>query len=109
MLGVRVIHRNNRILQHAFFRHRAEADDASCGLFGSANHTRQRIGPLGVQNTDQVRAIIHRDVRLVIERGKNVAVISVIVLAFNGKNCDAVIAHQRSRNVILRRKRIRRA
>ena len=62
-----------------------------------------------MQDRDQVGAIIHGDVRLVIDRGKDVAVIGVIVLAFDGEHRDAVIAHQGCGHIVLGRQRIRRA
>src|SRR5207302_8310607 len=49
--------------------------------------------------------VIHGDVRLVIERSQDVAVVSVVVFALDGKNRDAVIAHQRRGHVILRGER----
>ena len=65
--------------------------------------------PLGVKNAHQVGAVIHGDVRLVIERRQNVVVVSVVVLAFDREHANAVIAHHAGRNIVLRRKRIRSA
>jgi hypothetical protein len=45
----------------------------------------------------------------VIDRGHNVLVIRVVVLALDGENRDALIAHQARRNIVLCRERIRRA
>ena len=47
--------------------------------------------------------------RFVIERGQDVAVIGVVVFAFDCEDRDPIIANQTCGNVILRRKRIRRA
>ncbi len=109
MLGVGVIHRHDGKLQHAFLRHRPQPDHAGSSLFRPANHAFQRVGALGVQNRHQVSAIIHRDVRLVIDRRQNVVVVSVVVLALDGEDRNALIAHQAGRNIILRGERIRRA
>ena len=68
VLGVGVVDRDDGKLQHAFFRHGTQANDAGGGLFGSADHVVERVGALGVQNRDQVGAIVHGDVRLVVDR-----------------------------------------
>ena len=60
-------------------------------------------------NGDQVGAIVHGHVRLVIERRENVLVVGVVVLALDGVDRNAVIAHQRGGDVILRGKRVGRA
>jgi hypothetical protein len=107
MLGIRVVDRNDRELQHAFLRHRAQADDAGCGLFRSADDVFESIRPLGVQNRHQVGSIVHRDVRLVIDRGQNMVVVGVVVLALDGVNGNVVVAYQAGGHVILCGQRIR--
>src|SRR5206468_2676360 len=84
-----------------------QADHSRGSFFCSADHAIERVGALGVQNPNQVGAIIHRDLRLVIDRGKNVAVVRFVVLALDRKNRDAVVAHQAGGNVILGGKRVR--
>ena len=66
----------------------------------------ERVVALGVQNGDQVGAVVHGDVRLVIERRHDVRVIGVVVLALDGEDGDAVVAHQAGRHVVLRGKRV---
>ena len=107
VLGVGVVHRDDGELQHAFLRHGAQANDAGRGLFGSADHAVERVGALGVQDRDQVGAIIHRDLRLVIDGRQDVAVIRVVVLALDGEDRNVVVAHQAGGNVVLRGQRIR--
>src|SRR5438132_1600951 len=109
VLGIGVVHGNDRIAQHAFFGHRPQADHASGRLLRAAQHAIEHVLPLGMQDAYQVRSIIHRDVRPVIDRRQNVAVISVAVLSLDGEHRNPVIAHQAGRDIILRRKRIRRA
>src|SRR5439155_16175169 len=82
---------------------------AGRGFFRAANHALERVLTLGVQDADQVGAIVHGDVRLVVERGQDVAVIGVIVLALDGEHGNAVVADQAGGNVVLRRKRVGRA
>ncbi len=43
---------------------------------------------------NQVGAVVHRDLRLVIDRRQDVAVIRVVVLALDGEDGNVVIAHQ---------------
>src|SRR5947209_2714315 len=56
-----------------------------------------------------VGAIVHGDMRFVIERRQDVAVIGVIVLALDGEDGNVVIPHQRHGHVILRTQRVGRA
>ncbi len=66
----------------------------------------ERVGALGVQDGDQVGAIVHGDVRLVVDGGEDVVVISVVVLALDGEDGNVVIADQARGNVILSRERV---
>src|SRR6185312_11097596 len=78
-------------------------------LFGAANHAVERVLPLGKQNADQISAVVHRDVRFVINRGQNVVVVGLVVLALDGENRNAVVAYQAGGDIILRGERIRSA
>ncbi len=50
VLGIGIVHRDDREFQHAFLRHRAQANHAGGGLFGSADHAFERVRALGVQD-----------------------------------------------------------
>src|SRR5579863_185918 len=106
MLGIGVVDGDDGELQHAFLGHGAQANDAGGGLFGSADYAFERVGAFGVKNGDQVSAIVHGDVGLVIDGGHDVLVVSVVVLALDGEDADALIANQAGGNVILCRERI---
>ena len=107
MLGVGVVDGDDGELQHPFLRHRAQADDAGRGLFGSADHAFERVGALGVQDGHQVGAVVHGDVRLVVDGGEDVVVVSVVVLALDGVDGNVVVADQAGGNIVLRRQRVR--
>ena len=106
MLGVGVIHGDDGIFQHAFLRHGVQADYAGGGLFGAADHAFERVGALGVEDGDEVGAIVHGDVRLVIDGGEDVVVISVVVLTLDRVDRNALIADQAGGDIVLRRKRV---
>ncbi len=55
---------------------------------------------------DQVGAVVHRDVGLVLQGGGDVPVIAVLVLALDRVDRDAVILHQAGRDVVLGRQRV---
>jgi len=57
-------------------------------------------------DADQVSAVIHGDVRLVIERGHDVRVVGVVVLALDRENGNVVVANQASGHIVLRGKRV---
>src|ERR1017187_5003180 len=106
MLGVSIVHRDDGIAQYALLRHGAQTNDASCGLFRTANHAVQHIGPLGKRNGHQIGAVIHGDVRSVIERRHDVRVVGVVVLALDGVDRNVVVAHQAGGNIVLRGQRV---
>ena len=96
-------------LQNAFLGHGAQADHAGGSLFGAADHAFQRIFALGVQDGDQIGAVIHGDVRLVVDGRDDVVVVGVVVLALDREYRNVVVAHQAGRHVILRGQRVGRA
>ena len=106
VLGIRVVDRDDWIPQHAFLGHGAQPDDAGRRLLRTPDHPIQCILPLGVQDRDQICAVVHRNVRLVVQRRQNVAVIAVVVLALDGEHRNAMIAHQAGGYIVLRGKRV---
>ncbi len=109
VLGVGVIHRDDGKAQHTFFGHGAQADHAGRGFFRPADHAFERVLAFGMQQGDQVGAVVHGDVGLVVDGGKNVAVVGIVVLALDGEDRNVVIAHQAGGHVILRGQRVRSA
>ena len=106
MFGVSVVDRHDRIAQHAFLGHGAQANHAGGRFFGAANHIFQLRRALGVQDGDQVGAVVHGELRLVIDRRHDVRVVGVAVLALDGENRNVVVANQTGGHVILRGKRV---
>ena len=86
--------------------HRAQADDAGRRLFGAADDAVEQLAALLVERADQVGAVVHRDVRLVVERGLDVPVVGRVVLALDGVDRDPVVRHERGRDVVLRGERV---
>src|ERR1700677_5342107 len=98
MLGIGVVDGDDGELQDAFLGHGAEADDAGGGLFGAADHAGQIVGALGVKDGDEVGAIVHGDVGLVIDGGHDVLIVGGGILALDGEDGDALVANQAGRN-----------
>ncbi len=109
MLGVGVVDGHDRITQHAFLGHGAQANHAGGRLFGAADYIRQFGRALGVQNRHQVGAVIHGELRPVIDRRHDVRIVAVVVLTLDGENRNVVIADETRGNVILSGQRVRRA
>jgi hypothetical protein len=109
VLGERVVHSDHRKLERAVFGHRAQTDDAGGGFFRATDHILDLVRTLGEELSDQVSAIVHGDLRLVVECGADVRVIGVVVFALDGKRGDAEFLDERGCRLILRRKRIRSA
>jgi hypothetical protein len=62
-----------------------------------------------VQGGDQIRSVIHRDVRLRVQHRVDVLIVSFVVLALNGENRNAMMLDEGSRHIVLRGEGIRRA
>ena len=106
MFGVGIVHRDDWEAQHAFLGHGAKPNHAGGGLFSSADHAFESVFPLGVQHRNQIGAVVHCDMRSVIDGGHNVAVVAFAVFTLDGEHGNVVLAHQTGGHVILRGKRI---
>ena len=54
---------------------RLQPDDAGGGLLGAADDVAELLAAGGVEDADHVGAVVHRDVRLVVDRGLDVLVV----------------------------------
>ncbi len=106
VLGHGVVDRDDREIQHPIRSHGAQADDAGGGLFGAADDFGQQLAPLLVDSRDQVRAVVHGHVRLVVEGRADVLIVSDIIFTFDGKNRHLELIDQRGGHIILGGKRI---
>src|SRR5713101_6493436 len=106
VFGHRIIHGDDRILQRAVLGHGAKADYASGGFFGSGDHVRDEVGALGQKHGYEVRAIIHGELRLVLERCAQVRIVGVVILTLDGESRNVVVAIEGGGNFVLRGKRI---
>src|SRR6266849_5714101 len=68
VLGHGIVHGDDRILQRAVLGHGAQTNHAGGGLFRSGNHIGNEIGALRPQHSDEIRAIVHGELRLVFQR-----------------------------------------
>src|SRR5208283_6102583 len=66
VLGVGIVYRDDRIVQHALLRHGTQADNPGGRFLSAGNDAVQNFFALGKRNRDQIGAIVHGDVRLVI-------------------------------------------
>src|SRR5271165_1329470 len=102
MLGVGVVDGDDGELEDAFLGHGAQADDAGGGLFGSSDHVGEPVGALGMQKRDQVGAVVHGDVGLVVDGGEDMVVVSIVVFALDGEDGNVMVADEAGSHVILR-------
>ena len=129
MLGLGIVDGHDRQLEHAVFFHGPQPDDARRGLFHAGHHVGHQLLALGrgqgrrpladlvvevvepVQRDEdhrahQVGAVVHRDIGLVLQGGRDVPVIAVLVFALDRVGRDSVILHQAGRDVVLGRQRV---
>ena len=109
VLGERVVDGDDRKLQGAVLGHGAQANHAGGGFLGAADDVLEQIGALGEELGDQVGAVVHGDLRLVVERGVDVRVVGGVVLTLDGVGGDVVVLDERRGDFILRRERVRSA
>ena len=94
VLGVGIVDRDDRVLELAVVGHGLETNDTGGRLLGAADDVLERLGLLGVDAADDVGAVIHRDLRLVLDGSVDVCVVGVGVLALDGVDADAVLARR---------------
>ena len=75
-------------------------------FFGAADDFVQQLAPVFMDRADEIGAVVHRDMRLVIQRRVNVLVIGFVVLALDGVDRYLVVGDERSGHVVLRRERV---
>ena len=102
VLRISLVDRNDWIGQHAVLSHGAEADHTGGRLLGAADNLRQLLAPRLVQDRHEVRPVIHRELRPVIEGRLDVLVVGLVVLATDGIGLDAVMCRKRGRDRVVR-------
>src|SRR6185503_8690553 len=101
VLGVGVVHGDDRELQHFLFGHASEPDDAGGGFFRAADHVFEQVFALGMDQRDDIGPIVHRDLRFVADRRLYVLVVGLAVFALDREGRNAVMFDQRRRDLIL--------
>lgn len=125
VLRLRVVDGDDRELQHIVALHCSQTVHAGGRLFHAADdalderlpflggHLRRPLADLGMhvvepvqshedEGGNQVRPVVHRDVRLVFQGGGDVLVIGVVVLAADSEGGDAEVMHEAGSHVVLR-------
>ena len=90
----RIVDGDDWVLQCSVLGHGAQTDYAGSGFFGPSNHVGDEIRALGQQHGDQIRAVVHGELRLVLQRRAQVRIVSVVILALDGESWNVVIAIQ---------------
>ncbi len=107
MLGHGVVDGDNRIVQGLVGCHGVQTDDTRGGFFRSGDDIFELFAPVGVQHVNQVRPVIHGEMRTVVDGRVNVLVIGNVVFTFDGIHGDLIVRDQRGSHFILRGKRVR--
>ncbi len=107
MLRARVVDRDHRERERAVGLHRLQPDHAGRRLLHPGDDVAELLAAGRVEDADHVGAVVHRQLRLVVDRGLDVLVVGVVVLALDREDGDAVLLDERRRGVVLRRERVR--
>ena len=76
VLGERLVDRDDRELQRAVLRHRAQPDHAGGGLLGPGDDVVEQLATTLVQLGDEVGAVVHRHLRTRVEHCLDVRVVA---------------------------------
>ena len=109
VLRQRVVDGDDREAELALRLERLQADDAGRRLLGAGDDVAELLAPRRVEDADHVGAVVHRQVRLVVDRRLDVRVVRVVVLALDREDGDVELLDERRGDVVLRRERVRRA
>jgi len=107
MLGLRLIDRNHGEAQSPVGGHRLEPDDAGGRLLGPGKDLLDLGGSFGVEEGDQVAAVVHGDLGMGVGDRVEVGVVRVAILAPAGIARDPELGDQRGRHIVLGRKWVR--
>ena len=109
VLRVRLVDGDDREAERAVRLERLEPDDAGRRLLGAGDDVAELLAPVRVQDADHVGAVVHRQVRLVVDGRLDVRVVRVVVLALDREDADVELVDERRGDVVLGRERVRRA
>ena len=109
VLRARLVDRDDREAELAVALERLQANDARRRLLRARDHVAELLATRRVEDADDVGAVVHREVRTMVDRRLDVAVVRVVVLALDREHADAVLLDERGRDVVLRRERVGRA
>ena len=109
VLRLRLVDRDHREAELPLALERLQPDDAGGRLLRARDHVAELLAPRRVEDADDVGAVVHRQVRPVVDRGLDVLVVRVVVLALDREDGDVVLLDQRRRDVVLGGERVGRA
>ena len=106
VLRLRVVDRDDREAELALALERLQADDAGGRLLRAGDDVAELLAPRRVQDADHVGAVVHRQLRLMVDRRVDVRVVGVVVLALDRERRDVVRVDERRGHVVLRGQRV---
>ena len=107
VLRHRLVHGDDREAELALRLERLEPDDARGRLLGAGDDVAELLAAGRVEDADHVGAVVHREVRLVVDGRLDVRVVRVVVLALDREDGDVELRDERRGDVVLRRERVR--
>ena len=105
---MRLVDRDDRAQQPPFGLQAPRAQQPGGGLLHSADQPLAEVRRPGMQEREQVGAVVERHVRAARGERDDVRGVRVGVLAVAGVDLGAVLLDERGRRVVLRRERVRR-
>jgi len=108
VFGQRIVHGDDGVVQRSLVCHCPQTDDARGGFLCAADDGLQNLAAVLVHRADQVGAIIHGDVGLVVQRSVDVFVVGSVVLTLDGIHGNLVVGDQRRGDIILSAQRVAR-
>ena len=105
MLGLSIVYGNNGVNQFTGPGHVPQSDDTGGCFLGATDDISGQFYVVPMKGGNQVRAIVHGNLRLMLQGGDDMFVVSLIILSFDGVDRNAIV-HQGSSHIVLRTQRI---
>ncbi len=107
VLRLRLVDGDDREAELALRLERLQTDHAGGRLLGAGDDVAELLAPRRVEDADHVGAVVHGQVRLVVDGRLDVRVVGVVILTLDGEDGDVVLLDERRCDVVLSRQRIR--
>src|ERR1019366_9296961 len=104
MLGIRVVGGQDREFEHTALFHAVKTNNARRRFFHATNDTGDQVGTRRGNGRNEITAIVHGHLRLVIKCRVKMAIVGLLVFTLDCKSRSTIFADKSCGHIVLRRK-----